>query len=289
MPAQDTSFNFVPPPLHAHLDSHFVAPEILRRSDIFARRARLLRLVSAQIIPRLADLHRGVTGADVEPAGEAEVHRLADLVLCDELEPAIAFITALRERGLSIETLFVDLLEPTARYLGQLWDDDACDFIDVTLGVGRLQHLLAIFNATHDLPAMNEKRQVLMTTLPGEEHGFGAAMVERFLRAGRWTVLSEPAAAIGQTAATVERQWFAVVGFTVSCDRSLDALAETIRSVRLRSCNPAIGIMVGGPVFSADPALAVRLGADATATNAPAAVVLAQKLFDRGAKTGWSL
>jgi len=41
-----------------------------------------------------------------------------------------------------------------------------------------------------------------------------------------------------------------------------------------------IGIMVGGPVFTANPELALEVGADSTAINAPTAVLLAQKLFD---------
>ena len=41
--------------------------------------------------------------------------------------------------------------------------------------------------------------------------------------------------------------------------------------------------MVGGPMFTADPALAHDVGADATAPNAPSAVIVAQKLFDLAA------
>ncbi|WP_375408841.1 B12-binding domain-containing protein [uncultured Methylobacterium sp.] len=157
----------------------------------------------------------------------------------------------------------------------------------MTLAVGRLQHLLAIFNDTLELPALDGKRHVLMTTMADETHSFGAQMVEKFLSAGGWTVQSEPAAAADAIAELVEHRWFAVAGLTVSCDRDLSGLADLIGSIRKRSCNRAIGIMVGGPVFIANPGLAVELGADATASNAPAAVVLAQKLFDKGAKSGW--
>lgn len=275
-------------PAHPHgpLDTHFLAPSIARRSDVFARRARLLRIVSADVIPRLALLHRPEAVAAVLPK-DHEIEGLARLVLGDDLDAAIAFVTALRVGGVSMDTLFVDILEPAARYLGRLWEEDACDFIDVTLAVGRLQHLLAIFNETDTLPALEERRSVLMATLPDEKHFFGAAMVERFLTAGGWTVRSDPGAAEEHVAGLVERQWFAVVGLTLSCDKGVDKLAVMIRSIRERSCNRAIGIMVGGPVFTADPDLAIRLGADATAVNAPLAVVLAQKLFDKGAKAGW--
>ena len=53
-----------------------------------------------------------------------------------------------------------------------------------------------------------------------------------------------------------------------------------IKAIRERSCNKSIGVMVGGPVFIKRPELAMRVGADAAAVNAPAAVFLAQKLFD---------
>ena len=43
-----------------------------------------------------------------------------------------------------------------------------------------------------------------------------------------------------------------------------------------------IAVMVGGPMFSANPHLAIEVGADDTAVNAPAAVLVAQKLFDLG-------
>jgi hypothetical protein len=44
--------------------------------------------------------------------------------------------------------------------------------------------------------------------------------------------------------------------------------------------------MVGGPVFSSDPGLADAIGADGTASTAPTAVVLAQKLLDRAIAAG---
>jgi len=39
--------------------------------------------------------------------------------------------------------------------------------------------------------------------------------------------------------------------------------------------------MVSGPMFTANPELAGKVGADATAPAAPAAVLVAQKLFDQ--------
>lgn len=270
------------------LETHFIAPHIYQRDDVAARQARVARMVSSQILPRLLHLHADDTVA-VAPIAQmfaldaGDIGGLADIVLGSDLEAAATYVVALRERGLSMETLFVDLLEPTARHLGVLWDNDECDFIDVTLGVARLQKLLAIFNATHELPALDTKRRVLMAAAPGNQHSFGGAMVEKFLQAGGWDVRISTAETADAIADAAKGDWFAVVGLTMGSATQIAGLTEAIGKLRAQSLNPAIGVMVGGPAFTENPALAVQVGADATAPNAPAAVLVAQKLFDLGA------
>jgi methanogenic corrinoid protein MtbC1 len=265
----------------------FLSPSILSRSDVAERRAKLAQIVVREIVPRLMLLHREVVEA-AEPPTEDEIAGLARLVLSAESGEAARYITLLRDRGLPMERLFVELLEPCARHLGVMWDRDECDFIDVTLGLGRLQKLLAVFNATHVLPALDEKRRVLMLTTPGDQHVFGLAMVTKFLDAGGWRVESEIGASPEVIDAAVGGAWYAVAGLTLGSDRHLPQLKAVIARIRQASLNPAIGIMVGGPSFTADPALAAAVGADAMAVNAPAAVLVAQKLFDLGALRRWA-
>ncbi len=263
-------------------EGRFVAPSILGRSDVAERRAKLAKVVAGEIIPRLMLLHKEVA-LTAEPPSEDEIAGLARRVLSADIEDAARYITLLRDRGLSMERLFVELLEPCARHLGTMWDRDECDFIDVTLGLGRLQKLLAVFNSTHVLPALDEKRRVLMLTTPGDQHVFGLSMVTKFLDAGGWQVESEIGASAETIAAASGGAWYAVAGLTLGSERHLAQLKAMIALIRKTSLNPTIGIMVGGPIFSADPGLAVAVGADATAVNAPAAVLVAQKLFDLGA------
>lgn len=270
------------------LERHFVAPSIYRRDDVAERQAKLARVVSGDIVPRLLRLH-SVVGPDAPPVellietlapSSADIDGLADIVLGADLEAAAAYVMVLRDRGLSMETLFVELLEPTARHLGELWEQDACDFIDVTLGVARLQKLLAVFNNTHSAPMLDSRRTVLMAMTPGNQHSFGVAMVERFLVAAGWQVQTELAATAEEIARAARDQWFAVVGLTMGSELQTESLRSTIARLRSISRNRAIGVMVGGPIFTANPGLAQEVGADATAPNAPAAVLVAQKLFD---------
>lgn len=271
-----------------HFEKHYISPEIYRRHDIAIRQYDLARFISNEIVPRLMRLHtEAVPDApsvnvliDALRPSSADIDALAHIVLGDDLEAAATYVTIMRDRGLSMETLYIDLLEPTARYLGEMWDKDECDFIDVTIGVGRLQKLLAIFNDTYTLPELQTKRRVFMATTPGNQHSFGASMIERLLSAAGWQVDAEYSGVAADIINAVSRNWFAVIGLTAGSDRQLDALKSIIVEVRKVSQNTAIGIMVGGPMFNENPNLAKTIGADATAPNAPTAVLAAQKLFD---------
>ncbi|MDM7957545.1 B12-binding domain-containing protein [Blastomonas sp.] len=279
------------------LEAHFIAPEIYQRDDVAVRQGQLAQLITNRVIPQLLRLHTHVvpTAPPVDlliealAPGRTDIVGLADIVLGDDLEAAVGYVMVLRDRGISMETLFVELLEPTARHLGEMWDHDECDFIDVTLGVARLQKLLAVFNNSHTAPSLDTRRTVLMAMTPGDQHFFGVTMVERFLLASGWKVQTETAATAEEIATASESRWFAVAGLTAGSAQMIESLRATIRLIRQRSINPGIGIMVGGPLFSADPALAAHVGADATAPSAPTAVLVAQKLFDAATVHGKGL
>ena len=252
-------------------------------SEAADRQRRLASVISQEIIPRLMLIHHEVLQpCERQPDAPSprEIEDLAHLVLGPDVQAAANYILRLRQRGLPLDLLYIELLEPAARFLGKMWDDDRCDFLDVTLGVARLQELLAILNDAHGIAVFGDTRRIVTATTCGEQHRFGLAMVEKFLRAAGWHVRSEAGSNLETVAAAVQSEWFAVAGLTLSCESRLDALAATIKTIRERSCNRSIGVMVGGPVFNTSPELAMRVGADAAATNAPNAVVLAQKLFD---------
>ncbi|MFM9936871.1 MAG: B12-binding domain-containing protein, partial [Novosphingobium sp.] len=208
--------------LHS-LETHFISPDVYRRDDVAQRQARLAQVVAGRIIPQLLRLHSDIVfdAPPIEQVVEAlapssaDISSLADIVIGTDLEAAVAYVLVLRDRGLSMETLFLELLEPTARYLGQLWDNDECDFIDVTLGVARLQKLLATFNDCHLLPGLDTRRHVLLAMTPGDQHYFGATMVERFLLAAGWNVEAAFDKTAAEIAGVAREHWFAVAGLTV--------------------------------------------------------------------------
>ncbi|AWN42308.1 cobalamin B12-binding domain-containing protein [Methylobacterium durans] len=252
------------------------------------RHLALSDLVRTEIIPRLRLRHPTLEQVVPRPAPKLETETVAKFtahILAQDPLPAFSTFSELLADGYAADDLFLDLLAPSAALLGRLWEEDLCDFIEVTAGAARLQLLLAAFRIDGATVATEEQRRVLLIGAPGEQHRFGIALVEQFLRKAGWEVTSGLDLEPQQIAALVQLQWFGVAGLTLSCETHVDLLTAVIQDVRRASRNRAIGIMVGGPVFLAKPELVAQVGADASAADAPTAVLLAQRLLDLAAQT----
>lgn len=261
--------NFLPP-----LDVTIDIPEF--------RYAKLRRVVAEHVVPRLLALHNQAAANDDEPPAvplTSDIDVLASLVLGPDNGDAFNFMLALKGRGISLDSLHTELLEPTARHLGDLWNDDRIDFVDVTLGVARLQRLVHVFEGLDQVPDYDEKRRVLLATAPGEQHSLGSTIVQKFLRAAGWHVWTCATPRMEDAADLAAREWFGVIGFSLGADHHRDGLGHAIARVRELSLNPRVGIMVGGSAITRHPEWVKEVGADGTAANGPAAVILAKKLL----------
>jgi methanogenic corrinoid protein MtbC1 len=230
-----------------------------------------------------------VAGRAGVPAGAAD--QFAAAALTDELRALLDRVDALLASGVPVETVYLDLLAPAARRLGTWWENDACDFFDVTMGLWRLQEVLQALSAfaPWSAPLAGSARRALFAPAPGEQHGFGAALVEEFFRRAGWQTWSTPAVDAVELEALVSARGYDVIGLTVSVESHLAPLPATIAGLRRASRNPDIIVMVGGRVFVADPGLAARVGADATAADAAAAVAVAEQLLAVQLRAGATL
>lgn len=259
------------PPLDVSLDS----PQF--------RYAKLRNIVAEHVLPHLVALHDPAADAPAAVRNRsAEIAHLATMLLGPDNDDAQNYILKLKDEGVSLDDLHAELLEPAARRLGELWEDDTVDFVDVTLGVSRLQRLVHLFEGLDQIPGYDDKRRVLLACAPGEQHSLGSTIVQKFLRAAGWHVWTCASPRIEEPAELAAREWFGVIGFSLSSDTHVDALAAAIARLRQVSLNPKVGIMVGGSAVSRNPAIVARLGADGTAANGPSTVILAKKLLAEG-------
>ena len=250
----------------------------------------LARLIEGEIIPRLLLAHRSDAvapvlarvplGTDGDTVAASEAAAFVQLVLDLEVHALLAEVEVFLARGVPVETIYLDLLAPAARGLGVMWDNDTCDFVDVTMGLWRLQQV--VHELASRMPAPIEtsaKRRAFFTVVPGDQHSFGLVMIEEFFRRSGWTTWSASAPTHADLAEMVARQWFELVGFTVTCAEQIAQLPECIRAVRRASKNQAVAVMVGGRMFVESPALALEVGADGTAADGRQAVALAEALL----------
>ncbi len=244
----------------------------------------LARAVEDEIIPRLVRAH-GAGGQPKEPVITADdVERLTTQLLHEDDVSLHATLQQLQQRGASVQTLFLDLLTPAARRLGDFWTCDTCTFTDVTVAMGRLQQLLRANSSAFGLNNISDgkaaDRRVLLLPCPGEQHTFGLSIVAEFFYRAGWDVTTsfmQPSASLHQL---VERQWFDAVGLSLADVDGIPRLNDCVRQIRRASMNPKVPVLVGGSVFVLNPGLIDTTQADAVITQADEAPEVAARLLE---------
>lgn len=253
--------------------------------DAERMRRRLAGVVEAEILPRLMLVHRGRAvppppTQDRQPTPD-DIARLCDLLLSRAEGDLTLHLLRFLDEGLTLEGVLVELLTPAARQLGRLWEDDTCDFIEVTVALGRLQavarDLCARFGDDNVEP---RGRSILLLPCPGETHVFCLAVLAGIFRESGWDVTTAGQDSGVDPAELVAGEWFDVIGLTLSCDVLIPRLSRTIATLRQASRNPSLRILVGGPYFVRHPDHVSVVGADATAEDGRLAPLISESLLE---------
>lgn len=267
----------------------------------------LSRVVQRDIVPNLITANR-IIGAEADAAGVDAWHdggfnpergerdmnftaghiRMVDVARFVRLlrgagaDAAPALVEVLLARGIPRSELYLDLLGPAARLIGDMWLDDECSFADVTMVVGRLHNILNSLRGEQvAAPVSRDAPTILLSPAPGEQHSFGIAVVEAVFQDAGWqTALSftnDAEEIIDQLAL----RSYDAVGLSLSNDGLADVLRATIMRLRSMSANRDVVVLVGGPAFAGAPGLCAYLGADALIANGVAAAAKARELLPR--------
>jgi MerR family transcriptional regulator, light-induced transcriptional regulator len=209
-----------------------------------------------------------------------EIEDFATLAVTGDSADLVAAVERPLARGVPVEAVFVDLLAPAARLVGEGWDNDRLDIIDVTMALWRLQEVLRDVAAR--TPAITRAaggaRVVVVAPVPGDQHGFGPAMVEECFAHAGWVTDLLVAPDRSALLAAVAARSCDVLTLTVSNDCPTDRLRSLILAVRTVSRNPEIVVLLGGRALIEQPSIAVAAGSDGTTASAIDAVRLADRL-----------
>ena len=251
-------------------------------------RSILVRTVEHDVIPLLVAMP-WVTRAPAAPVAAAVpvstidpmlIGNLVALCLAPDGLAVAGFVARLHEGGATPESIYLGLLTPAARRLGDMWVDDECSFADVTVAVLRLQNAqraLAPQFVGPAVPGLGAPRALLLP-VPGEQHTFGLSMVRDFFARAGWLARTDSADTETQALAIVRAEPCDLIGLSFACDDRIDTAERLIAEFRAVSPNRNLIVMVGGPSFVADPGLCARVGADGTAADGHQAVLTAHEL-----------
>jgi MerR family transcriptional regulator, light-induced transcriptional regulator len=257
-------------------------------------------VVASELIPRLLMVHRAGTAEESAARdaivnakkGRIEITDTTDVIeeftqcaLSEDANAAAAYAALLHEKGLSIETIFLHVLQPVARRLGDLCNQDICHDVEVSVGMWRLQSLVRDLSAEFqtEAPPIASNHSVLVATQPGEPHMLGMRLdAEFFWRAG-WDVMCEFPATDEELENLVTEQWFDVLDLSLSNafqrDHRLAAMTTTIQAVRRASFNPNLRVMVCGRIFLEHPEFSLLVGADVGCSTAAKVVARATSVL----------
>jgi methanogenic corrinoid protein MtbC1 len=238
------------------------------------RIARLVQTLESDIIPRLVRAHRvhedGSRSAEPNaPAAWPEIAAFARQCFASDDASMRGIVHGLLAAGCTVPQLYSKLLAPTARALGTLWEEDHCDFTDVTVGVGRLQQLLRELSPsfTAEIDHLDIGRRILLLPAPGEQHTLGASMVAEFFRRAGWDVVGGVGGSGLDPKQALQNEWFDILGLSAGSQARVDWLRDCVAHARQVSLNRGLGVLVGGPLFVVDDRAGQQIDCDAVVTD----------------------
>ncbi|MBU3647464.1 MAG: cobalamin B12-binding domain-containing protein [Limnohabitans sp.] len=250
----------------------------------------LLAVIEKQIIPRLLNVQQffSVKSAHLphltSEGAHPEFDAFTQACMNGHTADANRLVNALMAQGMSAEQVFLDLVTPAARQLGAWWEQDLCDFTQVTCGLAIMHQM--IYRLGYASPAgpsvEGETDRVMLACAPGSQHFLGLTIVADFFRTAGSEVVLEISSTQSELERAVANEWFDVVGISVALEAQLQSLPSLIQQLRARSGNPKVRVVLGGPIFVLKALHANELGADAIFTDARDAVPAVKQLIRGG-------
>ena len=248
--------------------------------------SRTVTQTHAEIAARLVLAHPVVANplAAMEAARRApttaEVKHLARLCLDDDRNAVAAMIAGLQAEGLSLESIFIDLVAPAARLLGTMWENDQIGFDQVTMGLVLMHEIVHGMGYEYqDGPQQaGAVQRVMLASAPGSQHVLGLSIVSEFFRKGGWQVVMEISPSARELRRAVQNEWFDLIGLSIALETQLADLPALVVGLKKASRNPQVRVLLGGRVFHDQAVDPRRFGADGICTDAKEATAVASAM-----------
>jgi MerR family transcriptional regulator, light-induced transcriptional regulator len=186
----------------------------------------------------------------------SEVRALARLAIEADVSIVEAFVGNVMHRGVQVEKVYLQLLEPTLQLLGSMWESDDLNFSLLTIACGRLQKVMFMLEETpaklssSGATKTQKVGRIFLSAVPGSQHTLGVQMLADIFRKNDWSVHTSIACRQSDILKALRADDYDVIGFSIGSEVLVPALISLVAAVRLTSKNATTPLMVGGPLWS---------------------------------------
>ena len=201
--------------------------------------------------PRLVG---GTTFSELVALDQSQVALLTQAAI-KSMEETRKILMKWRSQGYSLKDTYLFGITGSARLIGELWSRDALDFVNVTIALSRLHRVMHEFSQEFLSEGNSESNglSLLLMTEPGSQHGLGVFMLSEFFRQAGWRVTLASPQDIVDFKRIFLSDWFDAVVLSISTDRQIDAVAQSLPELSKTTANPNLKIYVGGPMAQVSP------------------------------------
>jgi methanogenic corrinoid protein MtbC1 len=208
-------------------------------------------------------------GADAREAYDAVLAALR----AGDRRSAFGALDAALDGGASLESVYLDVLQPALREIGRLWQQNELSVAEEHAATAIAQ--AAMGRAFERVFRWRDDRtpRMIAACAETERHQMGLRMLCDLLELDGWETMDLGASVpIEDLVGIVRRRDPDVVAISATIAPHIPRVRAAIAAIREAELPRQPVIAVGGRAFHADPALAGRVGADVTANDAVEAV-----------------
>jgi methanogenic corrinoid protein MtbC1 len=208
--------------------------------------------------------------------------RYLDALLCGDRNAAAGVVDVALGAGACLRTLYLDVLQPSMREIGRLWQENVITVADEHLATAITQSVMGrLFEKVYEWRPRRSP-SLIAACADEERHQMGLRMLCDLLELEGWdTTYLGASVPVESLVDMVARLHPEVVALSASISPHIPRVRAAIAAIRAADLTVQPFVIVGGRALFADTTLAARIGADLMATDAAEAVDLLQRRFER--------
>lgn len=223
---------------------------------------------------KMIELSQAVLDApDRYPQLDKERKRFLAYLRAADFKECLLMAREILQREKGQEELYLGVIQPVMYEIGRLWEQDEISVAEEHLATSIVGRILA--SVYQQLPPLKQTRgRAMVTAAPNEFHELGGRMLADILEREGWDVVflgaNTPAVELMKMLKKIQPRFLAI---SLTMPFNIDKVAAIISTIRETKDLSPLKVIVGGPVFNLDRELWQRIGADAWAENAQAALL----------------